>query len=68
MRDAMRQRIGLARTGASDDQKRRRGDGFFAADAMFDGPTLLAVEFFQMRGAQRFVSGAGANRRKGNRS
>ena len=51
MGDAMGERVGLARTGAGDDQQ-RRGDDSRAADAMFDGPSLFDIEFFEMRGAQ----------------
>ena len=46
MRDAMRERIGLAGTGAGNDQQRRAGRGTFTA--MRDGAALLGIEIVEI--------------------
>ena len=42
MRDAVRQRVGLARAGAGDHQQ--RAGGLAARHAVLDGPALLGVQ------------------------
>ena len=53
VRDAMRQRVGLARAGAGDDQQ-RPGD---RAAAMLDGRALLVVQPVEIGGVERSNQG-----------
>ena len=62
MRDPMRQGIGLARSGAGDDQERRSRRTGVLSNAVFDGPPLFRIELLQIgdghRGRSAGVLGA----------
>ena len=51
MRDAMGERVGLAGSGAGDDQQRRNGP--VARRAMLDGAPLFRIEAFEIGGCKR---------------
>ena len=51
MGDAMRQRVGLARTRSGDDQQRTADRPIGASNPMLDGAALFAVQCLQMRRA-----------------
>ncbi len=53
MRDAVGERVGLARAGAGDDEQRRGGTRIALADAMLDGAPLLRIELFEMSEGHR---------------
>lgn len=55
MRDAMRQRVGLARSGPGDNQQWWRNVGAATDDAVFDGATLVVVELGQIRHGTRGI-------------
>ncbi len=57
MRDAMGERVRLAGPGAGDDEKRSRRRALFLPRAMFDGPSLLGIEFLQIGQRRRLRIG-----------
>ena len=50
--DAMRERVGLARAGAGDDQQRAGDVGALGADAVLDGAALLRIQGFEIARAR----------------
>ena len=57
MRDAMGERVRLAGPGPGDDEKRSRGRALLLPRAMFDGPSLLGIEFLQIGQRRRLRIG-----------
>ena len=60
MRDAMGERVRLAGPGPGDDEERSRRRGLLLPRAMFDGPSLLGIEFLQIGQRRRLrIGGTG---------
>ena len=60
--DPMRQRIGLARSGTGNNEKRPGNVGSGCGDAMLDGAALFGVQSREIRGAAHCKPGSGGIR------
>ena len=48
MGNAVGQRVGLAGSGAGDDQQRTADPAVSSSNAMLDGPALFGIELFEI--------------------
>ena len=61
MGDAVRQRVGLARAGAGDDEQRQPRRAVLLPDAVLDGPPLLRIEGLKVGGSHGQIQSGAAD-------